>query len=112
MVYLRINVKTDVWLPLTSRNGGIFLVIISNQLMYKLGGAAPFLGIGRVIITISESVECSRKSSANLKFRLVFSLFAKKSSSATLILSMMVLNSVLISCPAFLVTSGMTITSE
>ena len=64
------------------------------------------------MITISEEVECSRKISANLMLRLLFSLLAKSSASSMFTLSVMVLNSSLMASPAFFVTSGMTITSE
>ena len=64
------------------------------------------------MITISEEVECSRKISANLMLRLLFSLLAKSSASSMFTLSVMVLNSSLMASPAFFVTSGITITSE
>ena len=49
--------RTDCWLPLIRRVGGIPLVIMSSQAVYRAVLVWPLLGIGSVITIISELAE-------------------------------------------------------
>ena len=51
--------RTDSWLPLRMRLGGMPLVIMSSQPRYKLAGTAPALITGRVITIRAASREKS-----------------------------------------------------
>ena len=41
--------RTDVWFPRTSKNGGMSAVTISNQAMYNGALTVPLRGIGKVL---------------------------------------------------------------
>ena len=51
--------RTDSWLPLRMRLGGMPLVIMSSQPRYRLAGTAPALITGRVITIRAASREKS-----------------------------------------------------
>ena len=52
--------RTDCWLPLMKRVGGMSLVMMSSQAVYRAGLVAPLLGSGRVITTSSDERELAR----------------------------------------------------
>ncbi len=49
--------RTEVWLPLTRRNGGMSRVRTSSQAIYNGAETVPFLGTGSVLIKATNHEE-------------------------------------------------------